>query len=354
MFKLRGLSTKSFDFSLKNPSFYAFSCFKYSTQKERNEESKQKKKLLIEVNPKKLEKLPKKVQARFEAWKREQWHLRQNKGKEDQKKGPSKPEMSKNKIFRQIPIDPKIKNYIVINKICKTRKPEKLKTRYDTKKDPKLQDKLSSDAFYSRKVNAVGFATKKEDFPRIDFREIALVGKSNVGKSSLLNSLVGIPNKALVQDRPGTTRAITWYQVGFLCCLVDLPGYGFAYVSEETRNSWRELIEAYFSRKQLKRVCLLVDARHGMKSSDREIVELLKTNNVRYQVVLTKCDLVFADDLARIHHLISKEVEGDSMFASPIVMLSSKTGAGMEMFKNTLASLLEVKKREESKEKQPK
>ncbi|HTE49370.1 MAG TPA: ribosome biogenesis GTP-binding protein YihA/YsxC [Kofleriaceae bacterium] len=143
------------------------------------------------------------------------------------------------------------------------------------------------------------FLTSASDpggFPRPELPEIAIAGRSNVGKSSLINMLVGVPGLARTSRTPGRTRLLNWFRVepvkGPALALVDLPGYGFAKVSRDLREAWRPLVEAYLTgrREALRAVVLLVDARRGGEDEERELIEYLAEQEVPVQVVLTKSD----------------------------------------------------------------
>lgn len=128
--------------------------------------------------------------------------------------------------------------------------------------------------------------------------EIAFAGRSNVGKSSLINALVGRKALARTSNTPGRTREINFFRLGTppaALLLVDLPGYGYAKVSRRDSNAWTRLVRSYLrGRPRLRRVLLLVDARHGLKDSDREILRLLDDSAVSSQIVLTKLDKLSA------------------------------------------------------------
>lgn len=121
--------------------------------------------------------------------------------------------------------------------------------------------------------------------------EVAFAGRSNVGKSSLLNALTGRKALARTSNTPGRTRELNFFDLAGRLYLVDMPGYGYARVSKSQVEAWTRLIRAYLrGRAGLKRLFLLIDARHGMKPSDEELMALMDEAAVSFQVVLTKCD----------------------------------------------------------------
>jgi GTP-binding protein len=121
--------------------------------------------------------------------------------------------------------------------------------------------------------------------------EVGFAGRSNVGKSSLVNALTGRRTLARTSSSPGHTRQINFFDLGQRLFLVDLPGYGFAQVSKSMKETWQDLASAYLrGRPTLKRVCLLIDSRHGVKDTDRETMKNLDAAAVSYQLVLTKTD----------------------------------------------------------------
>ncbi|KAF9971423.1 hypothetical protein BGZ73_005636 [Actinomortierella ambigua] len=163
-------------------------------------------------------------------------------------------------------------------------------------------------------------------------KEIAVVGRSNVGKSTLLNALTGSPNTARVSNKPGLTRQFNFYKCGTGFALVDMPGYGFAFANETDKKTWSELIETYVTkRKTLKRIYVMIDARHGLKVADRDFMDLLDKGSTKFQVVLTKCDLVTPPDLARRYTTVLEELKKlyRNAVRDRLIMVSSYTGAGM-------------------------
>ena len=140
-------------------------------------------------------------------------------------------------------------------------------------------------------VELLRTAGEPRDFPREELPEVAAVGRSNVGKSSLLNSLFGRKGMAFVSKTPGRTQVVNFYRVGSEMVLVDLPGYGFAKVPAAVRRKWDLLVTSYlFERKALALVLLLVDARREPMDNDREVRDLLEGAGLPYVVVATKAD----------------------------------------------------------------
>ena len=142
-----------------------------------------------------------------------------------------------------------------------------------------------------------------DGLPQDGRHEVAFAGRSNVGKSSLINALTGQKSLARVSVTPGRTRELNFFTLGKddAFYLVDMPGYGYARASKAEVKGWTRLIQDYLKgRRELKRVFLLIDARHGLKESDREIMTLMDEAAVSYQGVLTKADKPKAGDLAAI------------------------------------------------------
>jgi GTP-binding protein len=134
-------------------------------------------------------------------------------------------------------------------------------------------------------------AAHREQFPPEELPEVAFLGRSNVGKSSLLNCLLGGRQLANTSRKPGSTRLIHFYRVNGEFCFVDFPGYGYAHVPQQTAGGWRQLVEAYLlDRKALALSILLVDARRGWMEKDLELQRWLEFHNRRHLVVATKFD----------------------------------------------------------------
>jgi len=141
------------------------------------------------------------------------------------------------------------------------------------------------------KARFITSAAEAKQFPPEDLPEVAVVGRSNVGKSSLINALTGQATLARTSRTPGRTRLVNWFEIDGKFHLVDLPGYGYAEVSREMRESWRPLIENYLSnRKTLAGVLMLVDVRRGVQTDELDFVPWLEARDTPIVVALTKAD----------------------------------------------------------------
>ncbi len=156
-----------------------------------------------------------------------------------------------------------------------------------TENDPRaLADKL-----FHQDCQFVAGAASAERLPPPALPEIAFVGRSNVGKSSLINALTFRKKLARTSNTPGRTQQINFFDLGGRLMLVDLPGYGYAKVSRTDTEAWGRLIDAYLrDRPNLLRVCVLIDGRHGVKDTDRQMMSMLDHYHMTAQLVLTKTD----------------------------------------------------------------
>jgi GTP-binding protein len=170
--------------------------------------------------------------------------------------------------------------------------------------------------------------------------EIAFAGRSNVGKSSLLNALTGRKTLARTSNTPGRTREINFFELGEALLLADLPGYGYAKVSKKQVKGWTRLVRDYLTgRPNLRRLCLLIDARRGIKDSDREIMGLLDEAAVVYQAVFTKCDKVKAGALAARLQEAATELKTHGAAYPAIAATSALKGTGIAELRAGLAAL---------------
>ncbi|MFQ6553432.1 ribosome biogenesis GTP-binding protein YihA/YsxC [Aestuariibius insulae] len=176
--------------------------------------------------------------------------------------------------------------------------------------------------------------------PPADRIEICLAGRSNVGKSTLINALTGQKALARASNTPGRTQEINFFTLAESHYLVDLPGYGFANAPLPVVQKWQALLKSYLTgRQNLRRAFVLIDARHGVKSVDEEIMSLLGSAAVTFQCVLTKADKVKASDKERALDLTRKALQKYPAAFPEIVMTSSETGDGIATLRAIIAGL---------------
>ena len=182
--------------------------------------------------------------------------------------------------------------------------------------------------------------TQVEALPDGDRVEVAFAGRSNVGKSSLLNALLERRSLARVSNTPGRTRELNYFAVGDSLYIVDMPGYGYAKAPKSLVKGWTELIHDYLrGRAQLKRVMLLIDSRHGVKSSDREIMTMLDKAAVSYQAVLTKADKPKSGSLSAVIKETGEELRKHPAAYPHILATSAIDGEGIQELREAIAEL---------------
>ena len=193
---------------------------------------------------------------------------------------------------------------------------------------------LAEDArkLFSGPVEFLKSAPDARFLPDPDVPEIAFAGRSNVGKSSLLNALTNRKGLARTSNTPGRTQELNLFDVGqpVRVRLVDMPGYGFAEAPKDLVRRWRGVINSYLKGRQvLKRALVLVDSRHGLKPVDREVMKMLDDAAVSYHLVLTKADKVKPTDLDKVLAETAAEAARHPAAHPLLIVTSSETGAGI-------------------------
>jgi GTP-binding protein len=188
-------------------------------------------------------------------------------------------------------------------------------------------------------------ASSLDTLPKMKGVEIAFAGRSNVGKSSLINALTGRKALARTSHTPGRTQEIIFFEGGGDLRIADMPGYGYAEAPKEKVRAWTELIRAYLrGRANLARVYVLVDSRHGLKSADAETLDLLGQAAVSHQIVLTKCDQPKATELKeRIAETEAATARRAAAFPG-ILATSSREGTGIAELRAAIARLMKERR----------
>jgi len=177
--------------------------------------------------------------------------------------------------------------------------------------------------------------------PPDDRIEVCFAGRSNVGKSSLINALTGRKGIARASNTPGRTQEINFFTLAESHYLVDLPGYGYANAPLAVVEKWQRLLKQYLSgRQSLRRAFVLIDARHGVKKVDEEILTLLDKSAVTFQAVLTKADKVKAAERDKVMAQVRKRLSAHPAAFPEIVVTSSEKGDGIETLRAIIATLI--------------
>ncbi|GJM03231.1 MAG: putative GTP-binding protein EngB [Rhodomicrobium sp.] len=226
-------------------------------------------------------------------------------------------------------------------------------TFHDCKYLMSANDKESASALLTPEAIAAGRAlfrlpiefikgvVNEEGLPPADLPEIAFAGRSNVGKSSLINALTGQKGLARTSNTPGRTREINYFTIGEAAYLVDMPGYGYAKVPLSMVKQWTRLIENYLrGRLTLKRAYLLIDARHGVKKNDLEIMKQLDAAAALYQIVLTKTDKIKSGELKRRMEETEALIVKHPACYPLVIATSSSKGEGIDQLKAAISVAL--------------
>ncbi len=178
--------------------------------------------------------------------------------------------------------------------------------------------------------------------PGTGLPEVAFAGRSNVGKSSLINALTNRKTLARTSSAPGRTRQINFFLLGERVMLVDLPGYGYAKASKDEVREWNELVNSYLvGRPTLLRTVLLIDSRHGLKPADDPIMDLLDTAAVSYQAVMTKSDKLKPNSCLNIRTSTLATLETHAAAHPSLIFTSAARGNGIPELRSAIAALVD-------------
>lgn len=194
-----------------------------------------------------------------------------------------------------------------------------------------------------RKAELLATAVKKEQYPATVVPEIAFAGKSNVGKSSMINAILNRKSLARTSSQPGKTQTVNFYNVNDVLNFVDLPGYGYAKASKSSQEQWAKMIDTYFrNREQLKEVILLVDIRHEPGTNDRQMYEWIKSCGFTGYVVAAKADKLSKSQQIRNAAVIRRIL--DIKDKGLVIPFSSVSKVGVEEIWSLLERLFELEK----------
>lgn len=183
-------------------------------------------------------------------------------------------------------------------------------------------------------------AISEKDLPINNIKEIAFIGRSNVGKSSLINAITN-SKIAIVSKTPGRTKQLNFFQIKDKLTIVDMPGYGYAKASRNEVENWNNLIFNYLlSRRNLERVFLLIDSRHGLKENDEEMMNILDSRGILYQIILTKIDEIKPIELqVKVENMNDTFKKHPALF-NEVLFASSKENLGISQIRETIFDIV--------------
>lgn len=202
-------------------------------------------------------------------------------------------------------------------------------------------DIQNAEAQFTRPCNFVISVAKLEQLPDALIDEVAFAGRSNVGKSSLVNALFNQKKLAKTSCTPGRTQQLNFFNFDNKIYLVDLPGYGYAKAPETLVKQWQQILKTYLrGRPNLRRVFLMIDSRHGLKKDDLDIMKMLDETAVPYQIILTKIDKISVSDLTKVTDNVLTEIKKHAAALNDIIATSSEKKIGLDIFKAEICSLM--------------
>jgi GTP-binding protein len=207
--------------------------------------------------------------------------------------------------------------------------------------EPELEAREAGRLLFAGPVTFVKGVVAMSGLPPADRIEVCFAGRSNVGKSSLINALTGRKTLARASNTPGRTQEINFFALGEARYLVDLPGYGYAEAPVAIVAKWQALLKQYLAGRQtLRRAFVLIDARHGVKDVDEEILKLLDRSAVTFQAVLTKVDKINRADRDAVIEQVKGALAKHPAAYPEVVVTSSEKGEGIETLRAIIATLV--------------
>jgi len=206
--------------------------------------------------------------------------------------------------------------------------------------EPETEAREKGRLLFAGPVDFVKGVVAMSGLPPADRLEVCFAGRSNVGKSSLINALTGRKTLARASNTPGRTQEINYFALGDSRFMVDLPGYGYAEAPVAIVAKWQALLKQYLSGRQtLRRAFVLIDSRHGVKAVDEEILKLLDRSAVTYQAVLTKVDKINRTERAAVIEQVKGALAKHPAAYPEIVVTSSEKGEGIETLRAIIATM---------------
>lgn len=206
--------------------------------------------------------------------------------------------------------------------------------------DPEDEAREKGRLMFAGPVTFVKGVVAMSGLPPADRIEVCFAGRSNVGKSSLINALTGRKTLARASNTPGRTQEINYFALGESRYMTDLPGYGYAEAPVATVRKWQELLKAYLAGRQtLRRAFVLIDARHGVKAVDEDILKLLDRSAVTFQAVLTKVDKINRAERDAVIEQVKGALAKHPAAYPELVVTSSEKGEGIETLRAIIATL---------------
>ncbi|PIB23927.1 YihA family ribosome biogenesis GTP-binding protein [Amylibacter kogurei] len=207
--------------------------------------------------------------------------------------------------------------------------------------EPTAQEIESARVLFAGETDFLKGVVAMDGMPPADRLEVCFAGRSNVGKSSLINALTGRKALARTSNTPGRTQEINFFTLADDHYLVDVPGYGFANAPLPVVEKWQRLLKAYLSgRPSLRRVFLLIDSRHGPKTADEEIMQLLSKSAVTFQIVMTKVDKLKKGELDKVLEKTKSVIKKYPASYPELVLTSSEKGEGIPTLRHIIATLV--------------